>query len=132
MSSKLTPFRTMQRSEARDAAAAPLALTQRPRRNRKADWSRRLVREAHLTVDDLIWPVFLVEGASGRQPVASMPGVERLTIDEAVREAERAARLGGAQRQQPRVPGGAGHQGGRAGDRHRHRRRSRPFHQPRP
>jgi porphobilinogen synthase len=93
MSSKLTPFRTTQRIKARDAAA-PLALTQRPRRNRKAEWSRRLVREAHLTVDDLIWPVFLVEGASGRQPVASMPGVERLTIEEAVREAERAARLG--------------------------------------
>ncbi len=65
----------------------------RPRRNRKAEWARRLVRENALTASDLIWPVFIVEGEKGRFPVASMPGVERLTIDEAVREAERAARL---------------------------------------
>ena len=47
-----------------------------------------------LTVDDLIWPLFLIDGTGRREPVASMPGVERLTVDEAVREAERAARLG--------------------------------------
>jgi porphobilinogen synthase len=46
-----------------------------------------------LTVDDLIWPLFLIEGAEGRHAVSSMPGVERLTILEAVREAERAAAL---------------------------------------
>jgi porphobilinogen synthase len=51
------------------------------------------VRENVLTADDLIWPIFLIDGASGRQPVGSMPGVERLTIGEAVREAERAAAL---------------------------------------
>jgi porphobilinogen synthase len=51
------------------------------------------VRENVLTVDDLIWPIFLIDGASGRQPIGSMPGVERLTIGEAVREAERAAAL---------------------------------------
>jgi porphobilinogen synthase len=66
----------------------------RPRRNRRTDWSRRLVREAALSVDDLIWPVFLIEGERRREPVLSMPGVDRLSVDEAVREAERAARLG--------------------------------------
>ena len=70
-----------------------LDLTSRPRRNRKADWTRRLVRENVLTSDDLIWPLFLVNGAKTRAPVDSMPGVERLSVDEAVREAERAARL---------------------------------------
>ena len=88
--SKLSPF---PRPTAPEAANASLSLTKRPRRNRKADWSRRLVRENVLTVDDLIWPLFLAEGASGRQPVRSMPGVDRLTIGEAVREAERAASL---------------------------------------
>ncbi|HEY8567319.1 MAG TPA: porphobilinogen synthase [Beijerinckiaceae bacterium] len=75
-------------------AAQGLSLRQRPRRNRKAEWSRRLVRENELTVSDLIWPLFLVEGERRRDPIGSMPGVERLTIDQAVREAERAARLG--------------------------------------
>ena len=71
-----------------------LKITQRPRRNRKADWSRRLVREHTLTVDDLIWPLFVIEGENRREPSASMPGVERLSVDQVVREAERAARLG--------------------------------------
>jgi porphobilinogen synthase len=66
----------------------------RLRRNRRTDWSRRLVRETALTASDLIWPVFLTAGTRRRDPVASMPGVERLSADEAVREAERAARLG--------------------------------------
>src|SRR5262249_34681714 len=57
---------------------ARLDLTSRPRRNRKADWTRRLVRENVLTSDDLIWPLFLVEGAQTRASVASVPGVERL------------------------------------------------------
>ena len=70
-----------------------LDLTTRPRRNRKADWSRRMVRENVLTTDDLIWPLFLVDGTKTRIPVASMPGVERLSVDEAVRDAERAAEL---------------------------------------
>jgi porphobilinogen synthase len=65
----------------------------RPRRNRRADWARRMVREAVLTTDDLIWPVFLVDGANKREPIASMPGVERLSVDLVVREAERAAKL---------------------------------------
>jgi porphobilinogen synthase len=72
---------------------ARLDLTSRPRRNRKAEWTRRLVRENVLTSDDLIWPLFLVDGSKTRAAVASMPGVERLSIDEAVRDAERAAKL---------------------------------------
>ena len=66
----------------------------RMRRNRRTDWSRRLVRESTLTADDLIWPLFLVDGTGVRTPVPSMPGVERLSVDEAVREAERAVGLG--------------------------------------
>jgi porphobilinogen synthase len=76
-----------------EAKAARLDLSMRPRRNRKADWTRRLVAETILTVDDLIWPLFLVDGSKTRAAVPSMPGVERLSVDEAVREAERAAKL---------------------------------------
>ncbi|BBF93226.1 porphobilinogen synthase [Blastochloris tepida] len=70
-----------------------LDLVHRPRRTRRTDWARRLVRENTLTVDDLIWPIFIVDGEKTRVPVASMPGVERLSVDEAVKEAERAAAL---------------------------------------
>jgi porphobilinogen synthase len=73
--------------------AARLDLSTRPRRNRKSDWTRRLVGENVFTTDDLIWPLFLVDGTNKRVPVASMPGVERLSVDEAVRDAERAANL---------------------------------------
>jgi porphobilinogen synthase len=66
----------------------------RMRRNRRSEWSRRLVRENTITVDDLIWPIFVTEGEARRDAVASMPGVFRLTVDEAVIEARRAARLG--------------------------------------
>ncbi|HEX5931460.1 MAG TPA: porphobilinogen synthase [Methyloceanibacter sp.] len=64
------------------------------RRNRRADWSRRLVRESSLASSDLIWPIFLIEGTGDRAPVASMPGVERLSIDLAVKAAKEAAALG--------------------------------------
>src|SRR5947209_818255 len=60
-----------------------LDLAKRPRRNRKAEWARRLVREHALTAHDLIWPLFLTEGSKTRVPVDSMPGVERLSLDEA-------------------------------------------------
>src|ERR687896_283773 len=96
MSSKLTTFPGRAREAAPDLqeeALTLLALRRRPRRNRKAEWSRRLVRECRLSTDDLIWPMFLIEGTGRREPVASMPEVERLTTDEAVREAERAAGL---------------------------------------
>jgi porphobilinogen synthase len=74
-------------------AETRLDLTVRLRRNRKSDWARRLVREHTLTADDLIWPLFLVDGSNKRVPVDSMPGIDRLSIDEAVREAARAAEL---------------------------------------
>src|SRR3984885_13582040 len=79
----------------RDAAlSAPgLDLAIRPRRNRKAEWARRMVRENVLTTNDLIWPLFVSEGHNKRSAVASMPGVERLSVDQAVREAERAVKL---------------------------------------
>jgi porphobilinogen synthase len=63
----------------------------RLRRNRREAWSRRLTGEHALSVDDLIWPVFVHEGENKRTPIASMPGVERLSIDllvEAVGEAQ--------------------------------------------
>jgi porphobilinogen synthase len=79
----------------RDAATTSptLDLTLRPRRNRKAEWARRMVREHVLTTDDLIWPLFVTAGHNHRAPVASMPGVDRLSVDQTVREAERAMKL---------------------------------------
>lgn len=67
--------------------------TTRMRRVRRWDWSRRLVREHRLSVDNLIWPVFIQDGDNLRKPIASMPGVERLTIDLAVEAVARAAAL---------------------------------------
>jgi porphobilinogen synthase len=77
----------------RETLAPALDLTVRPRRNRKAEWARRLVRENVLTTDDLIWPLFVIDGNNARANVASMPGVERLSVDQAVRDAERAMKL---------------------------------------
>jgi porphobilinogen synthase len=68
--------------------------TTRMRRLRRHDFTRRLVRESHLSVDDLICPVFVLEGEGRREPVPSMPGVERLSIDLLIREAEGWAALG--------------------------------------
>src|SRR5215467_8003563 len=81
------------RSVEAKSVPARLDLTVRPRRNRQSEWVRRMVREHVLTTDDLIWPLFLVDGERKRVPVSSMPGVERTSIDEAVRDAERAAKL---------------------------------------
>ncbi|HDK03169.1 MAG TPA: porphobilinogen synthase [Gammaproteobacteria bacterium] len=64
------------------------------RRMRRDEFSRRLMRETRLTADDLIYPVFVHEGEGRRAPVASMPGIERLSIDELLREAERCLGLG--------------------------------------
>ena len=58
------------------------------RRNRRDAFSRRLTRETELTTNDLIYPVFVIEGQNTREPVASMPGIERLSVDLLVREAE--------------------------------------------
>jgi len=66
----------------------------RMRRTRRTSWSRRLVAEHQLGVGDLIWPLFVVDGAGKRVPVASMPGVERLSIDNVVAAAQEAVALG--------------------------------------
>ncbi|MGA7657590.1 MAG: porphobilinogen synthase [Methylocella sp.] len=75
-------------------ATKKLDLALRLRRNRKADWARRLVRENTLSIDDLIWPIFICEGGNTRQPIAAMSGIERLSIDLAVGAAAEAAELG--------------------------------------
>ncbi len=64
------------------------------RRTKSSDAMRRLVRETSLSVDDLIWPIFLREGEDDETPVASMPGVSRLTVDRAVKAAKEAEALG--------------------------------------
>ena len=66
----------------------------RMRRLRRHDWSRRLVAESTLSAADFIWPVFVIAGENRREPVASMPGVERLSVDLAAEAAKDAARLG--------------------------------------
>lgn len=66
----------------------------RMRRNRRDDFSRRLVREHTLTRDDLIYPVFVIEGTDRSEPVGSMPGVERVTVDRLLRVAETCVGLG--------------------------------------
>jgi len=71
-----------------------LDLRQRPRRNRRTDALRRLVRETSLSPDHLIWPLFICEGRNRRETIRSMPGVFRLSRDLIVKEARTAARLG--------------------------------------
>jgi len=66
----------------------------RMRRNRLDAWTRRLVAESKLSADDLIWPVFLREGKTGREPVPSMPGVERLSLTALVDAVGEAKELG--------------------------------------
>jgi porphobilinogen synthase len=73
--------------------AAPFPTT-RLRRNRRDRWSRRMVAEARLDVADLIWPVFVLDGRNRREPVPSMPGVERLSIDRLLPLLEEAMTLG--------------------------------------
>ncbi|MAQ82486.1 porphobilinogen synthase [Psychromarinibacter halotolerans] len=74
-------------------ASAPFPAA-RFRRMRAHDSRRRLMRENTLTVDDFIWPVFIRDGENDETPIASMPGVSRLTVDRVVRAAEEAASLG--------------------------------------
>ncbi|MDM8545062.1 porphobilinogen synthase [Candidatus Venteria ishoeyi] len=66
----------------------------RLRRMRRDDFSRRLMRENRLTTDDLIYPVFVLEGQGQRQAISSMPGIERLSIDLLLKEAEQLVKLG--------------------------------------
>jgi porphobilinogen synthase len=80
-------------AQERDRSAPGFPAT-RLRRNRHAEWSRRLICETSLRVEDLIWPIFVIEGRAARQPVASMPGVTRLSVDLAVEAAREAAGLG--------------------------------------
>jgi porphobilinogen synthase len=61
---------------------------------RRDDFSRRLMRETQLTANDLIWPVFVMEGENQREPIVSMPGVERMTLDVLIEEAKQAYALG--------------------------------------
>ena len=85
---RLTPVET-----GRSAKDEQLDLAVRMRRNRRSEWARRMVRECALTTDDLIWPLFIMDGTNARTAVPSMPGVERLSVDQVVREAARAAAL---------------------------------------
>ncbi|MBU2583274.1 MAG: porphobilinogen synthase [Alphaproteobacteria bacterium] len=79
----------------RSAAGTPGSFPAiRMRRNRQADWTRRMVAEHRLSADDLIWPLFVREGRNTREPVPSMPGVDRLSIDLAVEAARHGADLG--------------------------------------
>ena len=75
-------------------AADPSFPALRMRRLRRHDWSRRLVAESVLTPADFIWPLFVIDGQNRRQPVASMPGVDRLSVDLAVEAAKEARGLG--------------------------------------
>src|SRR5205085_12019512 len=66
----------------------------RMQRMRRHEWSRRLMAENVLAPSELIWPLFLVDGENKRVPIPSMPGVERLSVDNAVAAAEEAMGLG--------------------------------------
>ena len=68
--------------------------TYRPRRMRRDDWSRRLIQENHLRIDDLIYPVFLLPGNNQTQAVTSMPGIERMSLDRLFHVAEECVALG--------------------------------------
>src|SRR5215204_3225657 len=81
-----------------DPATSPTPWGQYPqtrlRRLRRYDWSRRLVTEHRLSVDDLILPLFVHEGDNRREPITSMPGIERLSIDLLVETVGTAISLG--------------------------------------
>ena len=66
----------------------------RMRRNRRWPWLRDMLRETHFSASNLIWPLFVIDGVNERQPISTMPGVERMSIDLAVQAAEKAAALG--------------------------------------
>lgn len=66
----------------------------RMRRLRRHEWTRRLVAKSSLSPSDFIWPLFLIDGSNRREAVASMPGIDRLTVDQALIAAAEAARLG--------------------------------------
>jgi porphobilinogen synthase len=80
--------------QAPSAAGAPAYPTTRLRRLRSSGWMREMVAEHKLGVQDLIWPVFVIDGHNIREPISSMPGVERLSIDQLLQEAKKAADAG--------------------------------------
>jgi len=82
------PAFTKKNDPAANPAAQSLSLATRMRRNRQAPWVRNLVAEHQLGVNDLIWTGFVVEGNGVREPIASMPGVMRFSVDELVAEAQ--------------------------------------------
>jgi len=71
-----------------------MAIAKRPRRMRESDFSRRLMRESNLSVNHLIYPMFVIEGANIRQDIDSMPGIKRLSIDELIKDAQECFDLG--------------------------------------
>jgi porphobilinogen synthase len=91
MNKPVLPPKTRRAAQGQPLGAYPRV---RMRRNRRDDWSRRLTRENALTADDLIWPVFVIEGSGKREPVSSMPGVERMSVDVLADAASDAAALG--------------------------------------
>ncbi len=86
--------RQINKGELRQRSVDEITGGRRMRRNRKAGWVRDLTRENTLTVNDLIWPIFLIPGENRREPIDAMPGVSRVTPDLAAAEAEKAAELG--------------------------------------
>src|SRR3546814_16350774 len=72
-------------------AASPDLRVRRPRRT---GWSRAMVREHHLTPSNLIWPLFVCDGSGGEEPIISLPGVSRCSVDLAVRRAKDAVAAG--------------------------------------
>ena len=91
MNKPVFPAKTRRTAQGQPLGAYPRV---RMRRNRRDDWSRRLVRENTLTPDDFIWPVFIIEGSGKHEAVASMPGVERMSVDVLADAAGEAAALG--------------------------------------
>jgi len=77
-----------------DKSPSPSFPATRMRRNRRDDWNRRMVAENRLSVDDLIWPVFVQEGAEARTPIPSLFGVDRLSIETLVIDVGEAKSLG--------------------------------------
>ena len=69
-------------------------IPERPRRMRSSETVRALVRETHMSVSDLIYPMFVTEGESVRHPIETMPGLCRFSIDELVKECEKILALG--------------------------------------
>ena len=125
----------------------------RMRRVRQHEWARRLVRESKPSPDDIVWGMIVHDGKEPRVPVKTMPGVDRLNVDEAAKAAVRARELGipaiaifphiNADKKNeggdeavnagwPDPHRHPGHEGRRPRSRHRLRRRARPLHQPRP